>query len=55
MKYLLKRLKDPLVITQLISIIGGLVMFFIPDSGEAAAAAVVAAAIAIVNVLAAKK
>ena len=55
MKEIFKRLKNPLVITQLISIIGGLVMFFIPDSGEAAVAAVVAAAIAIVNVLSDKK
>lgn len=51
MKEILKRLRNPVVITQLISIISTLVMFFMPDSGEAAVAAIAAASIAAVNVI----
>ena len=52
MKQIINRLKKPTVITQLISITGGLIMFFVPDNCEAAVAAVSAAVIAIINVLA---
>lgn len=51
MKEILKRLKNPVVITELISIIGTLVIVFLPNSAEPAAAAVIAAAIAVINAI----